>query len=223
MFPARLRSAALALLVGALSLPATAGEPPVEPEIRLVPKDYPTIQAAVNAALPGDEIRIAKGVYAESVTLTGKSGLLIRGKGAIVNPGGGALAFTLTGCSDIVIEGLHFRNTWDWPLIDCIGGSNLVFRRLRFSQGNYAIYTGNVDGVVIERIVAQDLSGGLLFFENTSDVLVSRVRMLRCYQVLNGSTGSDLRVERLTASKVADRGIDLGWSGPVHDVTLERV
>lgn len=208
---------ALALLAaGSLPRAAAAG-------LLRVPQDHPTIQAAVEASLPGDEIRIARGTYAEAVTLSGKTGLLIRGRGAVLDPGGGALALTLVGCSDVVIEGLHLRNTPDWPLVDCLGGSNLVFRRLRCTQGNYAVYAGGVDGLVIERSRFQDLTGPALTSEGTDEVLFSRNRVLRCYRALDGSQGQGLRIERLAAVQVQDTGIDLGFSGPVDDVILERV
>src|SRR5882762_9848932 len=52
-----------------------------------VPADYPTIQAAVNAAQTNDTIRIAPGVYAGQVvvvrkklTLAGAPGVVIRAK-----------------------------------------------------------------------------------------------------------------------------------------------
>jgi hypothetical protein len=44
-----------------------------------VPTDYATIQAAVDAAAPGDTILISPGVYDESVTIESKTGLTIKG------------------------------------------------------------------------------------------------------------------------------------------------
>ena len=75
-----------------------------------VPKDFPTIQAAVNAAGPGDVVEIASGEYAEDVVVSGKTGLTIRGKGkATLNAdgfAGTALAFSV--CSDLRVEDLRF-------------------------------------------------------------------------------------------------------------------
>jgi hypothetical protein len=59
--PGRLRAAASG---------RSAGSSPVE---RHVPKEYPTIQAAVEAARPGDIIRIAPGVHRGAVRIEGKS------------------------------------------------------------------------------------------------------------------------------------------------------
>ena len=55
----------------------------VRAETLSVPKDFPTIQAAVNAAGPGDVVEIASGKYAEDVFVSGKTGLTIRGKGKV--------------------------------------------------------------------------------------------------------------------------------------------
>ncbi len=57
------------VLAGMIALPATLR----------VPADYATIQAAVDAAAPGDVILIAPGIYEEAVTISGKSDLTIKG------------------------------------------------------------------------------------------------------------------------------------------------
>jgi parallel beta-helix repeat protein len=53
-----------------------------------VPGDYATIQAAVNAASPGDTIDVAAGEYCENVNIVGKSNLRLRtspGRPAVLN------------------------------------------------------------------------------------------------------------------------------------------
>src|SRR3954469_12626441 len=66
-------TAALAATAG----PAAAAQLFVYPEARC---EYPTIQAAVNAAQPGDTIRLRDGIYNENVTVpAGRDGLTFRG------------------------------------------------------------------------------------------------------------------------------------------------
>ena len=72
-----------------------------------VPIDYPTIQAAINAATPGSTVLVAPGEYIESIILKprvkvestdGPAVTTIRGVG-------GAVTYTVTGASDATISG----------------------------------------------------------------------------------------------------------------------
>ncbi len=72
------RAAGVAAAV--MMLIAAAGA--VHAETIHVPKDYATIQAAIDAAMPGDEIVIAPGTYNEAIDLLGKPIALIGSGGA---------------------------------------------------------------------------------------------------------------------------------------------
>jgi hypothetical protein len=67
---------------GALALFGTAGLNGAGGQVWHVPGDYPTIQAAVDAAGEGDTILVAPGVYSEHVVVS-KSGLTLRGAGPV--------------------------------------------------------------------------------------------------------------------------------------------
>lgn len=86
-----------------------------------VPKDFATVQGAVDAANPGDRIRIANGVYVENVVVpVGLDGLVIEGSGKTIldarplgGPGSGA---GLTSSSDgTVIRRLTVRHAKGAP------------------------------------------------------------------------------------------------------------
>src|SRR5262249_54983011 len=89
--------------LAALALPAAAGE------IHKVPQDHPTIQAAVDAAADGDTIQISTGTYDEAVVVTGKTNLLIEGKGkAVIAPTSG-IGLKLDSCTTCTVEKLTFQ------------------------------------------------------------------------------------------------------------------
>lgn len=81
-------------------------------DIRAVPDDYPTIQAAVDAAEPGDLILIAPGVYREEVQVS-TPGLTLRGAdrnrviidGEFVRPNG-----IIVFADGVAVENLTLRN-----------------------------------------------------------------------------------------------------------------
>ena len=91
-----MRKGWLLLLAGTALLSACAGPPQGQPSSaavgdpatespadwsggsRLVPQDYPTIQSAVDAAVPGDLVLIDKGIYREEVQVS-TPGLTLRG------------------------------------------------------------------------------------------------------------------------------------------------
>ena len=71
-------AAALAALALSIGLGGCGGND--EWTARDVPSEYPTIQAAVDAAHPGDLVRIAPGTYREEVVVpAAKRDLVIRG------------------------------------------------------------------------------------------------------------------------------------------------
>lgn len=81
---------------------AAAAAPQARSILR-VPGDFATIQAAVDAAAPGDTIEVASGVYCESVNIVGKSDLRLHSA-----PGRPAL---ITGqCLDRLGAGIHVMN-----------------------------------------------------------------------------------------------------------------
>lgn len=83
---------------------------PEEPRTLTVPDDYPTIQAGVSAANPGDTVYVRRGAYTENVSI-GKS-LTLQGedrKNTIVDGGGSGSVVHIT-ASNVLVRGLTVRN-----------------------------------------------------------------------------------------------------------------
>src|SRR6185437_6448929 len=79
----RLLSATLVCVLAAASLAAGAA-------VRNVPQRYATIQAAVNAAQPGDTVRINGGTYHESVIIMNTFNIDIDGENGATMVGDGS-------------------------------------------------------------------------------------------------------------------------------------
>jgi hypothetical protein len=138
--------------------PAALGDPTTESpsewsgETRLVPQGYPTIQAAVDAAEPGDLVLIDRGVYREEVQVT-TAGLTIRGvdrndvviDGELARPNGIEVFFA----DGVVIENLTVRNAL---------GNGVFWTGARGFRGSYLTAIDNAD----YGIYAFDSSDGLL-------------------------------------------------------------
>ena len=81
-----------------------------------MPRDFSTIQAAVNAASPGDTIKVATGVYNENVVIS-TSGLRLKGgEGAVIDGDGltgtGILVLGTAAqpVADVVVSGFEVRD-----------------------------------------------------------------------------------------------------------------
>src|SRR3989344_7625872 len=77
-----------------------------------VPTDYATIQAAINAASPGDTITINAGTYNENVVIGTKNNLIIQGQGitSIIEPATG-IGFKIIDSDSITIKNLKIHTT----------------------------------------------------------------------------------------------------------------
>lgn len=85
--------------------------PLVSSEVLRVPEDFSGIQAAIDAALPGDTVLVGPGVFTESVHL--RTGISLRGSGAgqtILDAQGAARTLVdFTDAANVSISGFTFR------------------------------------------------------------------------------------------------------------------
>jgi hypothetical protein len=87
------------------------GQVPQSSEVLKVPEGFATIQAAIDAAHPGDTVLVGPGVWTESVHLT--SGVALRGSGAgqtvLDAQGAPRTLVDFTGAQDVTVSGFTFR------------------------------------------------------------------------------------------------------------------
>lgn len=112
-----------------------------------VPAAFPTIQAAVDAAVAGDEVLVANGVYREPVTL--KSGVTLRGEtteGVLLMNPGPQYALYAVDAVNVLVVGLTLQNDLDtWTLGAYLQNSEVDFQDVTvrgFSNGLF--YRGKI-------------------------------------------------------------------------------
>ena len=81
---------------------------------RVVPDTYPTIQAAINAASPGDSVRVRPGEYNEALVISGK---------------------TLTPFGEAAPESTVLTTNNTARICDILAGSNVTISDLSFTRG----------------------------------------------------------------------------------------
>lgn len=161
--------AALALFAGACSdgasderADAAAGSG--GPATLHVPEDHETIQAAVDAADPGDLILVAPGVYAEAVDVETEN-LTIRGRdrNRVVLDGGFELENGIRALVDgVAVENVTARNYTSngffWTGVDGYRGSYLTAYR----NGDYGIYAfDSVNGQIDNSLASGSPDAGV--------------------------------------------------------------
>ena len=88
-----------------------------------VPQQFPTIQAAVDAAADGDTILVKGGIYAEHVELYALAGLTLRGQGKVVIDAGSAVVgLEVIQCSGCLIEKIRVQGaSTGLHVVECSG------------------------------------------------------------------------------------------------------
>jgi len=92
-----------------------------------VPKDYTTIQAAIDAAQNGDTVLVAPGTYIENINFNGKGISVVSGQGPILT----------------IIKG---NSNWSVVTFNTFEGPNSVLKGFTITNGKGAFYSGKTHG-----------------------------------------------------------------------------
>jgi len=134
----------------------TTGDEPVAGSTLRVPEDHTTIQAAVDAAAPGDLVLIAPGTYEEAVDVETED-LTIRGldRNEVILDGGFELENGIRVLADgVAVENMTARNYttngFFWTGVTGYRGSHLT----AFRNGDYGVYAFDATKGQLEHIYA---------------------------------------------------------------------
>jgi len=116
----------LPILLAVLAAPATA-------KTRVVPRDFDTIQAAVDASSDGDKVVVKKGTYHENVVIQGLADFKIKMENKpVLDPQGVGTALTVIDCTRIKLRNFRIENAGEdgVRVIECV---DVQLRNFRIS------------------------------------------------------------------------------------------
>lgn len=154
-------------------LPAEAATITVGPE----GCDHVGIQAAIDAACPGDVISVQNGTYRENLVVDKPIALRDAGDGTdrpIVDAGGRGSAVTLV-ADGVTLEGFVLKNGgFGWAGIDVRSKENAIRGNLITDNRWYGIYLDGAEGCVIEENVIWNNKYGIWINAGSSGNLVRK-------------------------------------------------
>ncbi|MHC4862018.1 MAG: right-handed parallel beta-helix repeat-containing protein [Planctomycetota bacterium] len=216
-----MKSLSFLSLVLALLLPAglAAGD-----TLR-VPGDFETIQQAVDAAVDGDVVVVRKGTYPEKVTIRGKSGVVLKGKGKpVIDAEGSGNPITIDGCTNVDVVGFVLDQAGIRGVI--VTGSSVVTVSkctVRNSAGD-GVVVHDSSLVVVTKCRFEDIAqtgvsllGGS---EPATNSNVVRCRFTRCGLAAVGVHGDHNLVEK---NKIIDTEIGIHVTGQSNDLLKNRL
>ncbi len=237
----RIRNAAVLAVVPALlgAAPAMAGDypPPSNPgKVQAKPKGpfktlhvgkrakFKSIQAAVNRAKPGDTIRVANGVYRESVKVTGPAKRYLKLIGNAKDPsqvvldlkglpvGRAQNALQVNGADQVTVQGFtatHYKGNGFFA----VNVNGYTFANLRAILGGvYGIYAFNtIGGTMRDSEAAWNNDGGFYIGQTPPQRKPVRtiVSNIEAYGNVLGWSGTNMRYVTITKSRFYNNGTGL--------------
>ncbi|GJM21291.1 MAG: hypothetical protein DHS20C15_12060 [Planctomycetota bacterium] len=188
---------------------------PLQADTLRVPKDFATIQAAVDAAEGGDTILISSGTYTENVSVQEHAGgLILRGKGKVLlrAPNGDGYALRLGLSDGLRVEGLRFESSEyglsvgqcndvelsdlrfddiDEDAIRILASTRVSVRDTRIDASDGGVYLQSSSVISLDGLVLKDVLDGVRLSTSCSVIHVANCRM----QARPNSEGSGILAE----------------------------
>lgn len=186
--------------------------------------DYPTIQSAVDAAAQGDVILVGPGVYAETVSIVGRIGLTLKGKGFPTIQPGVTVGIDISGCEDIAISGFEVYQCTNGIQVTASEDVSISKMVVSGSTAN-AIALLSSAGVLVSKCEVNGTASNGVDDNSSDDVKVEKCRFQGISGAavrLSSSNSQGNASDRAIVSKnrVTDSGSGLHLGG--EDILVEK-
>ena len=196
--------------------------PAAQATIWVVPDDYPTIQAAVDVAGPGDTIEVLPGVYPENVFVETSLTIIGQDKSAtIVDGSGGGYAFWLN-TDGVTISGFTMRDCSNYGVMASYSGGHTIEDNI-FINNVYGVYLSNspsANNVINNTFFNNDLRG--INVAASNDNTISGNYISESTYGIKLSDGSEFNSIMNNVIIGASHGIYLGFS-PNNDIDQNSI
>jgi len=205
-----------------LSISFLAVLPQAQATTWVVPDDYPTIQAAVDVAGPGDTIEVLPGVYQENVFVETSLTIIGQDKSTtIVDGTRGGYAFWLN-TDGVTIRGFTMRDGSNYGVMASFSGGHTIEDNI-FLNNAYGVYISNspsANNVVNNTFLNNDLRG--INVAASNDNTISGNYISGSAYGIKLSDGSELNSIMNNVIIGASHGIYLGFS-PNNDIDQNSI
>ncbi len=198
---------------------------------------FSTIQGAVNASAPGDQVNVQPGTYDEDVNVN-KAGLRLIGAGAgvtnIRGPIGGPGTTVQISASDVTVAGFTItrlgNNTTDWNnpglnsaaiAVQGLSISGMLVRDNIITGNRTGIDVNNSNGHTIRNNVIDFNRTGLIYRNQTDNQTVAENFITNNWTVgvlfLDASGGSNVPVQTALHSTFSNNNLSANWYAQIVD------
>jgi parallel beta-helix repeat protein len=137
-----------------------------------VPKDYLTIQAAIDAASPGDTIIVSSGTYYELLNIDKSLTLQGEDRDTAIIDGNGTGTVVFVSANNVAISGFTIRNSSNYGCGIYLTGSNNVFGGNVFENCLTSIrLVFSSDNTVSGNIIRNSYDNGIYLWNSSSNVI----------------------------------------------------